>query len=120
MSDPKPVSDACPYCDRMMRVVQMACKHCKVTVGAEFPMSRIGRLPVEHQRFVEMFVLCGGNLKELAQQVGVSYPTIRLRLDRVIEALRGEIAKSRPVHGTALDALDEDSTGAARLIKDIE
>jgi hypothetical protein len=101
-----------------MRTVEMACRHCAVSIKGEFPMSRIGRLPVEHQRFVEMFILCGGNLKELAQQVGVSYPTIRTRLDRVIEALRGEIAKTHPVRGSALDAVDEGD--AARIIKEIE
>ena len=33
-------------------------------------MSRLAGLPVEHQRFIEMFVLAGGNLKEIAEQVG--------------------------------------------------
>jgi hypothetical protein len=87
-------------------------------------MSRLGTLPVEHQRFIEMFVLAGGNLKEIAEQVGVSYPTIRSRLDKVIESLRGEIAKTQRVRGNVLDAVkpagktapDEE---AARLIKGI-
>lgn len=119
MADPKPVTDECPYCGSPMRVAQMACTHCHVVIEAIFPMSRLGRLPVEHQRFVEMFMLCGGNLKELAQEVGVSYPTIRSRLDKVIEALRAEIAKTQAVHGNALDALAQDPAGAARMIKDI-
>ena len=87
-------------------------------------MSRLASLPVEHQRFIEMFVLSGGNLKEIAEQVGVSYPTIRSRLDKVIESLRNEIGKTRRVKGNVLDAV-EPSTGkvnaeeAARLIKGI-
>jgi hypothetical protein len=85
-------------------------------------MSRLGSLPVEHQRFIEMFVLAGGNLKEIAEQVGVSYPTIRSRLDKVIEALRGQIAKTRQVKGNLLDAVSPNRAGAeeaARLIKEI-
>lgn len=38
--------------------------------------------------FVRRFVLASGSLKELAEQYGVSYPTLRLRLDRLIEKVR--------------------------------
>lgn len=119
MADSQPISDECPYCHRIMHVTEMSCGACRCSLRALFPMSRLSRLPVEHQRFVEMFVLSGGNLKELAQQVGVSYPTIRSRLDKVIEMLRGEIAKTQKLKGTALDALEEGWEGAARMIKDI-
>ncbi len=116
------VSNECPYCGTPMAVTQMTCGGCRVAVQAEFPMSRIAGLPVEHQRFIEMFLLAGGNLKEIAEQVGVSYPTIRSRLDKVIEALRGEIAKTQRVRGNLLDAIEPGKTtaeSAARLIKRI-
>jgi len=105
-----------------MAVTQMACGGCHVTVAADFPMSRIAGLPIEHQRFIEMFVLAGGNLKEIAEQVGVSYPTIRSRLDKVIESLRSEIGKTQRVRGNVLDAVEPSKTNAAeaaRLIKRI-
>ncbi|HEY1601276.1 MAG TPA: DUF2089 family protein [Pirellulales bacterium] len=122
MADRLPVSNECPYCGTAMTVTQMACGACRVAIIADFPMSRMAGLPIEHQRFIEMFVLAGGNLKEIAEQVGVSYPTIRSRLDKVIEALRGEIAKTQRVHGNLLDAVDQGQTtaaDAARLIKRI-
>src|SRR5215207_10071689 len=122
MSDARPVGTDCPYCGSAMAVTRMSCGHCAVKVEARFPMSRLGSLPVEHQRFIEMFVLSGGNLKEIAEQVGVSYPTIRSRLDKVIESLRNEIGKTRRVKGNVLDAVDQTRRGgsaeeAARLIK---
>lgn len=116
------ISSDCPYCGTTMTVTQMNCDHCRIAVNAAFPMSRLSGLPVEHQRFIEMFVLAGGNLKEIAEQVGVSYPTIRSRLDKVIEALRTEIAKTRQVKGSVLDAMGQSRAGAeeaARLIKEI-
>jgi hypothetical protein len=112
----KPVSNECPYCGLAMAVTQMACGACHVTVTADFPMSRIAGLPIE------MFVLAGGNLKEIAEQVGVSYPTIRSRLDKVIEALRTEIGKTQRVRGSVLDAVEPSKTNAeeaARIIKRI-
>ena len=96
----------------------MTCARCGVAVEATFPTSRLGNLPIEHQRFIEMFVLAGGNLKEIAEQTGISYPTVRSRLDKVIEMLRSEIAKTVRVKGTILDGAGE-SRDAARLIKDI-
>jgi hypothetical protein len=106
-----------------MAVTQMTCDRCRVSVQAVFPMSRLASLPVEHQRFIEMFVLAGGNLKEIAEQVGVSYPTIRSRLDKVIDSLRAEIGKTRQVKGNVLDAVVGPARGsaeeAARLIKEI-
>ena len=105
-----------------MAVTRMSCEHCRVSIEAAFPMSRLASLPVEHQRFIEMFVLAGGNLKEIAEQVGVSYPTIRSRLDKVIESLRAEISKTQRVKGNVLDAVEPSkamSADAARLIKGI-
>jgi len=119
MPDSTP-TNTCPYCDGPMRVTTMRCDGCEVDVAAAFPMFRVGNLPTEHQRFIEMFVLAGGNLKTMAEQTGVSYPTVRNRLDKVIAALRDEIAKSRKVKGTILDAVDRgamDADEAARIIK---
>jgi hypothetical protein len=122
MNEPRPIGSDCPYCSSPMTVTQMSCQHCRTAIQADFPMSRIGRMPVEHQRFIEMFLLSGGNLKEIAEQVGVSYPTIRSRLDKVIEALRADIGKTRPVKGNLLDAVGTSRSSAeeaAKLIKDI-
>jgi hypothetical protein len=122
MSDVRPIDNECPYCGTGLVVTQMTCGHCRVAINAPFPMSRLGSLPVEHQRFIEMFMLAGGNLKEIAEHANVSYPTIRSRLDKVIDALRGEIAKTRSVKGTLLDAMEAGRGGAqeaARVIKDI-
>src|SRR5688572_19352132 len=110
MAGQRPVTNECPYCGGQMTLARMSCAACRISIDAEFPMSRLGSMPIEHQRFIEIFVLAGGNLKEIADQVGVSYPTIRSRLDRVIEALRNEIGKTKRVKGTVLDAVDHPKT----------
>ena len=113
-------SSLCPYCQHSMAVSRMTCHHCDVAIEAVFPNPRLGSLPTEHQRFIEIFVLAGGNLKQIAEQAGVSYPTVRSRLDKVIESLRQEIARTQEVRGTILDGLGTDKTladEAARIIK---
>jgi hypothetical protein len=103
-----------------MAVSRMKCHDCGVALEASFPNPRLASLPTEHQRFIEIFVLAGGNLKQIAEQAGVSYPTVRSRLDKVIESLRQEISRTQEVRGTILDALSSGMTQpdeAARIIK---
>ena len=42
----------------------------------------------EDAAFIKRFVLASGSLKELAKAYGISYPTVRLRLDRLIEKVK--------------------------------
>src|SRR5215510_9814410 len=92
-----PITNQCPYCQELMETTQMSCRGCGCSIEAQ--------LPTEHQRFIEIFLLAGGNLKQIAEQAGVSYPTVRSRLDKVIEALRTAIAVTQEVRGTVLDAV---------------
>jgi hypothetical protein len=117
-----PASNLCPYCSKTMAVSRMTCHECSVSIEAAFPAPRLANLPSEHQRFIEIFVLAGGNLKQIAEQAGVSYPTVRSRLDKVIDSLRQQIAATQEVRGTILDAVSADQPAAdeaARIIKSV-
>jgi hypothetical protein len=113
-------TNLCPYCQHAMTVSRMACHDCGVAIDAAFASTHLGNLPTEHQRFIEIFLLAGGNLKQIAEQAGVSYPTVRSRLDKVIESLRQEIARTQEVRGTISDGVGAGkppSDEAARIIK---
>jgi hypothetical protein len=117
-----PTSNLCPYCSQSMTVSRMTCHCCGISVEGAFPTPRLANLPTEHQRFIEIFVLAGGNLKQIAEQAGVSYPTVRSRLDKVIDSLRQQIAETQQVRGTILDAVSEGKLAAdeaARIIKSV-
>ena len=54
-------------------------------------------LEEEDISFIKNFVLCSGSLKQIAKEYGVTYPTVRLRLDRIIDKIRSQDDKeSRP------------------------
>ncbi len=99
-----------------MSITRMSCPGCGVSVEAPFPTPRLARLPLEHQRFIELFVLANGSLKEIAERAGVSYPTVRSRLDKVIEALRKELATGSSGEPPTDEATTQE---VARLIKAI-
>jgi hypothetical protein len=117
MMSPEPVTNHCPYCHRAMQVTRMSCRVCEISIDADFPAPRLARLPVEHQRFIEMFILASGNLKSIAEQAGVSYPTVRSRLDRIIDTLQRVVAESSSGEESFSD--QERTEAAARLIKAI-
>jgi hypothetical protein len=81
------------------------------------PLARLGP---EDQEFVVRLVLSSGSLKELASGYGVSYPTIRTRLDRVIERL-GRLVDGReadPMADLVIDLVEKGqvSAGAGKRI----
>lgn len=85
--------------------------------------SILHELPDEDQELIVQLVLCSGSLKDLAAAYDVSYPTIRTRLDRVIERLRASINGRKPDPLSELLARlverGEMSVGGARQVKEL-
>ena len=77
----------CPGCAAALRVVRLNCTDCDTAVIGGFPLPPLARLAPEDQAFVLCFLQTGGNLKDMAKQYGVSYPTLRNRLDALVEDL---------------------------------
>ncbi|MFC1736220.1 DUF2089 domain-containing protein [Candidatus Hydrogenedentota bacterium] len=82
-----PVS--CPSCEQTLKVRRFECSNCDTAVEGNFDLPTLARLTPEEQSFVLNLVKCGGSLKDLAKIYGVSYPTVRNRLDALIERLDG-------------------------------
>lgn len=84
------------------------------------PESPLAKLPADDLSLVVEFVLCSGSLKDLAKQYGVSYPTIRGRLDGVIRRLQAAVENRPrdPLAETLADMVQrgELSTGGARRL----
>jgi hypothetical protein len=59
----------------------------RISQMAEIPQW-ISELSEEDWQFIKRFLLSSGSLKDLAGQYGISYPTVRLRLDRLIDKIR--------------------------------
>lgn len=77
----------CPVCDHEMKISKLTCTHCSTKIEGEFSSCKFCRLPAEQLIFMEAFIKCRGNIKEVEKELGISYPTVRSRLDSVIEAL---------------------------------
>ncbi|MBN2308096.1 MAG: DUF2089 domain-containing protein [Candidatus Hydrogenedentes bacterium] len=78
----------CPSCGKALRVTRFHCPECATGVEGDFPLPPLARLNPEEQEFVLHFVKSSGSLKQLARGYGVSYPTVRNRLDALIDRLK--------------------------------
>lgn len=89
----------CPVCDHEMKISRLACTFCPTKIEGEFSSCKFCRLPSEQLVFIESFIKCRGNIKEVEKELGISYPTVRSRLDSVIEALGYGAEKEKEADG---------------------
>ncbi|MGE5652667.1 MAG: DUF2089 domain-containing protein [Bacillota bacterium] len=77
----------CPVCNGKLDVVKMNCPSCNTSIEGRFEICKFCQLNPEQKEFIEVFIKSRGNIKEVERELGISYPTVRGRLDAVIEAL---------------------------------
>jgi len=70
-----------------MHLTRLACETCGSSLEGRFELCRFCRLTPEQQQFVEVFLVNRGNIREMERVLGISYPTVRSRLDAIIETL---------------------------------
>lgn len=74
----------CPSCEQKLNVSKLVCESCQTEVIGKYGMPLFMQLSVEEQEFVLEFLMSSGSLKEMANKMGKSYPTVRNKLDDLI------------------------------------
>jgi hypothetical protein len=91
----------CPFCHGELVVTEFSCRQCDVTSHGRFTpgpvaefeaaqlpvLRRFARLSSEQLELMETFVRCEGKLNRLQEEVGLSYPTLRSRLNDMLQAM---------------------------------
>jgi len=77
----------CPVCEQELSVTRLHCRSCGTTLDGDFRVGRFGRLTREQLELLEGFLRSRGNLREMERETGLSYPTLRGRVDALIRAL---------------------------------
>ncbi|HEX7224191.1 MAG TPA: DUF2089 domain-containing protein [Candidatus Limnocylindria bacterium] len=77
----------CPVCADELTITRLHCRACGTALEGEFGVGRFGRLDREQLRLLESFLRAKGNLKEMERELGISYPTVRGRVDALVRAL---------------------------------
>lgn len=78
----------CPSCMHALSVSTLTCKHCDTAISGSYPLPAWLQLGLEEQELIIRFFLKSGSIKDLAAIEGVSYPTMRNRLDDLIAKIK--------------------------------
>jgi hypothetical protein len=91
-----------------------------IAIEGRFELPQLARLNLEDHVFVTAFVRCHGSIKEMEQIFGVSYPTIKNRLNRISESLEFIDTNPAPSRTDVLDRLQRGEISAQDAIKELE
>jgi hypothetical protein len=104
------VISTCPVCSSELAVTRLHCGSCGTTLEGDFSVGRFGRLNRDQLALLESFLRSRGNLREMERELGISYPTVRSRVEALVRALGfGERADAEDLD----DAQAEPTAGSA-------
>lgn len=118
-----PVVGRCPVCQGEMTVTHLQCRACGTEVSGSFRLSRFSELSPSQVQFLELLVKHRGNISKIAEEIGVSFPTARGRLDDLVRAMGYEIEEDGAALERRRDILGKVAAGemsaedAARLLR---
>ena len=123
-SDPKSVSDwqdllrmaqGAPLVVERVRIPEK-----EIAIEGAFTLPELARLSLEDQVFVTAFLRSHGSIKEMEQVFGVSYPTIKARLNRISGSLQFIETNPLPSRSDVLERLKNGEITAAEAISELE
>lgn len=76
----------CPACDGTLAVTRLQCPACGTEVAGAFTLDGLATLPEPHASLLMLFLRLRGNVKDMERALGISYPTVRARLEEALQA----------------------------------
>jgi hypothetical protein len=77
----------CPVCGERLTITKLSCHKCHTNIEGQFNPCEFCSLPKEDLYFLKAFIKCKGSIKEVERELGISYPTVKGKLNNLIEAL---------------------------------
>lgn len=93
-----PMPTTCPACNSHLRVQTLVCANpqCRTQVRGEFEANEFALLPPEQLEFLRLYIKVRGNLKDVERIMGVSYPTVRAKMEQLLRTLGYEVDEPPP------------------------
>ncbi|NDL59830.1 DUF2089 domain-containing protein [Phytoactinopolyspora mesophila] len=77
----------CPVCADVLNVTRLACDGCGTELSGRFTSCAYCSLSIQDRKILSVFLASRGNMKEFARELGVSYPTARIRYAELLGRL---------------------------------
>lgn len=114
----------CPICEnKNLQVTKFSCKKCGISFGGNFYMKPLSRLSDEDMELAQLLVIHGGNLKDMAEEIGITYPTLKKRLNKISETLQKLRQEDEEFIAGILDKMESGEISpeeGMRIIKEVK
>jgi len=78
----------CLICEHILTIDSLSCESCNTIYKSKYFFPPLARLSLEERYLTEALILHGGNLKEMAVSLDISYPTLKKRLNDLTLSLK--------------------------------
>ena len=87
----------CPFCKSELKISELTCSKCGTILRGDFRGCDFCKLTEEDLNLIKVFLRSHGSIKEVERELGISYPTVKNRLNQIISSLgietRGSLDK---------------------------
>jgi hypothetical protein len=106
--------------DRPFSVTSVRLEGSDITISGEFDLPPLAGLRYEDQVFVSEFVRCHGSIKYMEKAFGISYPTVKNRLNRIVQQLQLVEVEQFTAHDEVFDLLERGEISVAEAAERLE
>jgi hypothetical protein len=119
------IPNKCPSCSGKVIVTELSCADCKTTIKGSFDLPLFAALCPEDENFLRVFLAARGSIKEVERQLNISYPTVKGRLDALLNklglgSLQAEAKRRRLDVVARLERGEISAQEAVGLLKELE
>ena len=118
-----PIPAKCPTCEGKLNVTELKCSNCQTKIIGDFYLDELFQLNQEQQQFLKVFIKTRGNIKNMEKELGMSYPTVRNKLNELIKSLGYEdqfAEEDQEKRREILDLLESGEIEAAEAAKSLK
>lgn len=99
--------NSCPVCTSTLKATRLSCSTCGTVIENDFSLSKFDRLSGEQLAFAEVFIKNRGSIKDVEKELGISYPTVKAKLNDLIKAFGYNVEDEKPSNtGSVIDRLE--------------
>jgi len=118
------IPNKCPSCSGAIVVTELCCDECRTSIKGHFELPELARLNEDDAHFLKIFLSARGNIKEMERCLGISYPTVKLRLEALLaklglSQLRSEVKRRRFEIVEKLERGEIPALEAVKMLKDL-
>jgi len=81
------IPNKCPSCEGKLKVSELYCEKCNTHIKGNYDLNDFHYLNKEEIEFIKVFISCQGNIKIVEKTLGISYPTVKSKLNSIISKM---------------------------------